>query len=411
MFMSLRRSKFALIGALGAAILAIGAAVALAAVPQPSKDPFYAAPVGLAKKSDGAILRVREVAVQGPTQLYSDKAYQLLFRSESATGKPIAAVTTVLVPSDPGAGPRRLLSYQTAEDSLSLKCAPSYTLQEISAGTTQSSEDLVIALALEKGWDVDVPDYEGPLSEYAVGPLEGRVTLDGIRAAERFKPAGLPGKATEVGMMGYSGGSIPSIWANSMARKYAPSVHLVGDAVGGIVPDPIENLAEVNGGIFAGVIVAASIGVDRAYPSLDLNGLLNATGRKVEATDAVDGDGCSGGVVNSPLSTVKTLSNYPTVAALEAVPRVRAAFGHLDLINKAPGEAPSYFFNEIHDEIAVIGPVEQLFAANCRKGAKIDFVKSNTGEHLTGVGVYALPALDYLASRFASQPAPSTCPS
>jgi hypothetical protein len=211
-------------------------------------------------------------------------------------------------------------------------------------------------------------------------------------------------------MMGYSGGSIPSIWADSMARKYAPSLHLVGDAVGGIVPNPIENLAEVNGGIFAGVIIAASIGVDRAYPELDLNGLLNATGRRIEATDAVDGDGCSGGVVNSPLSTAKTLSNYSTVAQLAAVPRVKKAFGHLDLINKAPGEAPSYFFNEIHDEIAVIGPVEQLFAANCRKGAKIDFVKSNTGEHLTGVGVYTLPALDYLTTRFAGAKAPNTCP-
>jgi secretory lipase len=410
MFMSARRSRFIVVGALGAVTLAISAGVALAAVPLPSKDSFYTAPAGFAKKPNGTILRSRKVAVQGPTQLYSDTAYQLLFRSENATGKPIAAVTTVLVPSDLGAGPRRLLSYQTAEDSLSLKCAPSYTMQVLSAGTTQGEEDLVIALALAKGWDVDVPDYEGPLSEYAVGPIAGHITLDGIKAAERFAPARLPGKATKVGMMGYSGGSIPSIWANSMARKYAPSVHLVGNAVGGIVPNPIENLAQVNGGIFAGVIVAASIGVDRAYPSLDLNGLLNATGRKLAATDAVDGDGCSGGVVNSPLSTVKTLSNYPTVGALEAVPRVRTAFANLDLINKAPGEAPSYFFNEIHDEIAVIGPVEQLFAANCRKGAKIDFVKSNTGEHLTGVGVYALPALDYLASRFAGEQAPNTCP-
>jgi hypothetical protein len=409
MFMSARKSRFTLIGALGAVILAVGAAVALAAVPLPSKDPFYTAPAGFAKKPDGTILRTREVSVPGLVSAAA--AYQLQFRSESATDKPIAAVTTVLVPRDPAAGPRRLLSYQTAEDSLSLKCAPSYTIQMPTAGTTQGEEDQIIEVALAKGWDVDVPDYEGPQSEYAVGPIEGHITLDGIRASEHFAPADLAGAKTEVGMMGYSGGSIPSIWANSMARKYAPSLHLVGDAVGGIVPDPIENLAEVNGGIFAGVIVAASIGVDRAYPALDLNSLLNATGRRIEATDAVDGDGCSGGVVNSPLSTVKTLSNYPTAAALEAVPRVREAFGHLDLINDAVGEAPSYFFNEIHDEIAVIGPVEQLFAANCRRGAKIDFVKSNTGEHLTGVGVYALPALDYLTTRFASEPAPNTCPS
>jgi hypothetical protein len=373
----------------------------------PTRDPFYTPPAGFAAKPDGRILRVREVQVPGLVS--SAAAYQLLFRSEGATDKPIAAVTTLVLPRDPATGPRRLLSYQTAEDSLSLKCAPSYTMQVPQSGTTQGEEDIVIEMALAKGWDVDVPDYEGPQSEYAVGPIEGHITLDAVKAVERFARADLEGSNTEVGMMGYSGGSIPSIWANSMARKYAPGVHLVGDAVGGIVPDPIENLAEVNGGIFAGAIVAASIGVDRAYPSLDLNGLLNTTGRRLEATDAVDGDGCSGGVVNSPLSTVKTLSNYSTVAQLAAVPRVKQAFAHLDLINKAPGEAPSYFFNEIHDEIAVIGPVEQLFAANCRKGAVIQFVKSNTGEHLTGVGVYALPALDYLSARFAGQRAPNSC--
>ncbi len=399
--------RFALLVGLLAVAMAGGARAAVLA---PASDPFYTPPAGYQSAAPGTILRTREVSVVGLTQVAQSTAYQLLYRSEDATGEPIAAVTTLILPSHPSSGPRRLLSYQTAEDSLSLKCAPSYTLQT-GSGSTQSVESGEIALGLLQGWDVAVPDYEGPRSEYAVGPLAGRVTLDGIRAVEQFTAAGLEGAATKVALTGYSGGSIPSIWANALASSYAPSVNLVGNAVGGIVPDPVENLAQVNGSVFAGVIVAASVGVNRAYPSLDLPAILSARGAGLAATDGDDGDGCSGGVTNAPFDTVAELTHYATPAALTALPQVHSAFAHLDLIGGPKPEAPSYFWNAIDDEIAVIGPVDQYYASACQQGAVIDYYRSPVGEHLTGAGLYVPQAISYLEDRFAGDAAPDTCPS
>jgi hypothetical protein len=390
------------------AVVAAGAAAAPTA---PSQDPFYTAPASLAQYKPGAIIRSRAVTPLGLSDATSVTAYELLYRTTSATGQPTATVTTLLLPAAPASGQRKLVSYQTAEDSLTTNCAPSYTIRGgNNGGSTQWAESGEIALLLGQGWDVSVPDYEGPQSEYGVGPLAGHATLDGIRAVEHFAAAQLGGAKTPVGMMGYSGGSIPTLWANSQAHKYAPELNLVAAASGGNVPDPIENLAQVSGGVFAGAIVAVSVGIDRAYPQLDLNALLNAKGRALAAQDGDDGSGCAGGVTNAPFETVAELSNYPTPQALEAVPQVREVFGKLDLIGGSVPEAPSFIYNEINDEIAIVGPVEQMVSSDCARGAIVDFDGDPVGEHLTGAGAYVAPSLLYLEQRFAGDAPTDTCP-
>jgi hypothetical protein len=403
------RSAGRLLLAAAAAALLSAPAVATAAIPVPSADPFYTPPAPLASYAPGTVLRSRTVSVVGLTQLASGSAYELLYRTTDAAGQPIATVTTLLLPSHPASGPRRLLSYQTAEDSLTTKCAPSYTLRSAS-GTTQTAESAEMAIGLLKGWDVAVPDYQGPQSEWAVGPLGGHATLDGIRAVESFAAAGLDGARTEVATMGYSGGSIPTIWASAIAPSYAPALNIVGDAAGGIVPDPIENLTAVNGTVFAGAIVGVSVAVDRAYPSLGLGSLLNARGKALAAQDGADAAGCAGAVTNAPFGTVGDFTAYKTPQALEALPQVKDAYAHLDLIDGPVPKAPSYWYNEIGDELAIIKPVDELYAADCGHGAVIDYHRDPIGEHLTGSVTYVLPSYAYLSDRFAGKPAPDTCP-
>jgi hypothetical protein len=403
------RSVVAVAGA--SLIGAVVNAAAAGAVTPPSQDPFYAAPPHLGSYAPGTVLRSRQVTLFGLSNLASNTAYQLLYRTTGANGHAIATVTTLLEPALPTLGPRKLLSYQTAEDSLTTNCAPSYTMRGgNNGGTTQIAESGEIGLGLQRGWDVAVPDYEGPRAEYAVGPLEGRATLDSIRAVEHFAPSRLEGAATPVGLMGYSGGAIPSVWATSFQPHYAPELNLVGDAAGGIAADPIENLAAINGSAFAGVIIAASVGVNRAYPWLRLNTLLNGRGRALAAADGSDANGCAGGVTNAPLDTVAEFSNYRTPQALQAAPRVRKVFARLDLTTRPAPQAPSFFYNEVLDEIAIIKPVDELFAADCAHGAVIDYYRDPLGEHLTGAATYVMPALNYLADRFDGKPAPNSCP-
>lgn len=394
-----------------AAASLLGSAVALAAPTRPGHDPFYKPPQSLRSYRPGAILRWRKVTLSQTNDLASTTVYQLLYRTTSATGAPIATVTTLLLPSAPGSGQRKLLSYQTAEDSLTTNCAPSYTMRGgNNGGSTQWAESQEVTYGLAHGWDVVVPDYQGPRSEWAVGAIEGRTTLDSIKAVERFAPARLEGTRTPVGMIGYSGGSIPTLWANALARRYAPRLRLVGTASGGNVPNPIENLNTVNGGPFAGTIIGVSVAINRAYPQLRLNEILNAKGRALAAKDGADASGCAGSVTNAPGGTIADYSHYKTPQALETVPRMRRVFKKLDLIGGPLPEAPSYLYQEIHDELAIIKPVDQLVASDCARGAKIDYHRNPAGEHLTGAGAYVVPAVQYLAARFAGKPALDTCP-
>jgi secretory lipase len=204
------------------AMLVVAALVpsAASALTAPASDPFYVQPANIAHYPHGTIVRERQVTLSGPTQTQAAAAYQLMYATTDATGRPVAAVTTVMVPSSPAAGPRRLASYQTYYDSLTLNCAPSYTLQggNSGGGTNGPTEQTMMSEELGQGWDVVTSDYEGLNSEWAVGPMLGHATLDSIIAAEHFTLAGLEGAKTEVTLNGYSGGSEASTWAATPPR-------------------------------------------------------------------------------------------------------------------------------------------------------------------------------------------------
>ncbi len=115
------------IGLLGVTGTVQGAFAASEEVPPPSADPFYTPPPHLASFKPGKILRHRKVTISGVSN--ASAAYQLLYRTTDAKGKPIATVTTLALPSEPAPGPPDLVSIHHAYDSLTLSCAPSYTLR------------------------------------------------------------------------------------------------------------------------------------------------------------------------------------------------------------------------------------------------------------------------------------------
>ena len=54
-------------------------------------------------------------------------------------------------------------------------------------------------------------------------------------------------QATQVGIFGYSGGSIAGEWASELAPAHAPELNLVGTAIGGVPVHLAHNLRYVNG--------------------------------------------------------------------------------------------------------------------------------------------------------------------
>ena len=367
----------------------------------------------MAAYAPGAVLRSRQVAVVGAVQPQARAAYQLMYRTTDAIGGPAAAVATVLIPTSPAPGPRKLVSYQTFYDSLTLNCAPSYTMRGgNNGGSTQPQESAFIAQELQLGWDVAVPDYEGLKSEWAVGPTLGRATLDGIRATESFAPAGLEGARTLVGMNGYSGGAIASTWAEALARRYAPRLNIAAVAAGGIFPDLDYTMSAFDGSIWYGIQIGVLVAVDRAYPQLNLDHLLNAAGRALAAQDGQDAFGCAGAATNEPGGNASRFTIYPSSQALAAALPVRNVLGKLTMETAAPvPTAPSFYYNAINDELARIQPVDQLVAYYCAHRATIDYDRDPAGgSHVGGLAVYWPLALQYLENRLAGKPAADNCP-
>jgi hypothetical protein len=210
----------------------------------------------------------------GPVQAVP--AEQLLYRTSDELGKPSVTVTTVLVPATvvaPATVPPNIVAYLSFYDALSAKCDPSYTLtggDPGSANTTLSDvEQGLVAQYYALGYVVTVPDFEGTSLDWTAGHEAGYGTLDAIRATQSYlgAPASSP-----VGLSGYSGGAIAADWASELGPTYAPSVHLVGVAEGGLAVDFAHNLTYVNGskvwsGIMPAVLAALARSTRTSSPS------------------------------------------------------------------------------------------------------------------------------------------------
>jgi hypothetical protein len=399
-------------GSVAASGLAPASASALT---PPAQDPFYSPPGNLARLAPGTILRARQVTVSGSAQSQTAAAYQLMFRTTSATGQPIAAVTTVLVPPSPAHGPRVLATYEPAYDSLTLNCAPSYTLQggNGGGGSFATLEEGFIANELQQGWDVNVPDYEGLNSEWTVAPLLGRVSLDSVRAAEHFARDGLTqGVGTKVTFNGYSGGSEAADWAAALASRYAPELNIVGVVGGGNFPDFDYTVSQLDGTNWFGIIPGAFEAYSRAFRHFNIDQLLNPAGQAIAAQDGVDAYGCGGATINLAGAYASQYTNFTTTAALAADPLVRRTLNRLSLRYAPYPQVPELLYNSVDDDIAFIRPVDALVKQYCAAGVTVDYDRdAQGGDHVNAIPRYWAATLQYLIGRFAGQPAPDNCAS
>ena len=192
----------------------------------------------------------------------------MLYRSTSQTGTPTVNVTSVIQPPiQPDK--TRVLSYQSAYDSLNPNHEPSYAIWggHTLGGVISNVEAVVFTPFLAEGYTIIVADTEGQGADFAAGPEYGRNTLDSIRAAFNSREVDLPGEA-HVAMLGYSGGAIAAEWAAELAPSYAPDVNkrMIGAALGGVLVHPAHNLHYVDGSVsWAGVMPMAIAGIGRAF--------------------------------------------------------------------------------------------------------------------------------------------------
>jgi hypothetical protein len=409
----------ALFGMVALAAFGLRVAPARAAVPPlPSSDPFYtySGSTPLAQIVPGTVLKVRaiQLVIQGAPTAYS--ANQVLYRTTGELGQPTATVATIIKPLA-AVGVTKLISYQTFYDALGSECDPSYTLAGGNPGYADAQTDATLMQNyLEAGFTVVTSDYEGENLDWAAGQESGYNTLDGIRAAEN--ELGVP-RSTSVGMVGYSGGSIATEWASELAPAYAPELHIVGVAEGGIPVDFAHNLTYINGDNdgWAGVIPAVLVGVSRAF-AFNLDTYLSAYGESV--TGQV-GDQCINNFAGSyPGLTVQQLLK-PQYQNFLAVPTFATIINKL-IMGSTPGQPAEPLFMAVGnhdgtgDGVMVAADVEALAHEYCQQGVPVTFSEYSVGEftgldHTEAIAPFESAALPFLQARFAGAPVVNGCAS
>jgi hypothetical protein len=389
-----------------AAAGAPAAAGAQAAPVLPSQDPFYSYAGPLSGIAPGTILRQRTVPLAG--FVLPATATQVLYRTTNELGRPAVTVATIIRP--PVALGTKLVSYQTAYDSLGPKCDPSYAFRggDAADNSTNDLEEKLVEAYVTAGDAVVVPDYEGVHWDWTAGQESGYGTLDGIRAAESLLK--LPVAGTPVAMVGYSGGSIATDYAAELAGAYAPELHIVGVAEGGVPVDFAHNLAYISGSPgWSGIMPAVLTALARAF-AVNLQPYLSPLG--VKLTEAAPGQCINNFFGSHPGLRYQDLLK-PADQDVFAIRPLAQIVDRLIMSHTGTPRAPMLIgvgnADRTGDGVMVAGDDEALAHAYCQRGVPVQFQVYSGAPHTQGALLFEPAALTFLTARLAGIPAVNGC--
>jgi len=359
-------------------------------VTKPGADAFYNQPEHLEGFSPGEILDRRAVDIRVLRRRLKVDAWHVKFRTSTSDGTPASGVATVMIPHRQADATRRpLLAYQPAIDSLGPSGNPSYTMRR-----GDQLELPVMLLALRRGWVVIAVDWTGPQHSFVDLPLAARFVLDGVRAGLNFEPAGLDAD-TPVGLWGYSGGALATLFAAEQHPQYAPELNVVGVAAGGGGVDVTTSpeMFEV-GNLLSGIPFGACIAASRTFPDFDLAGHLTPHGEAMVA--AAQEMTMEQLALSFPFVRMSSILTVPTISD---VPGTRAGFEATRCGQATPGAA-MFLYHAIHDQATEIADVDKLVEKYRSEGVDVAYRRFRFGEHII-VMFRAVPgALAFLAQRF-----------
>lgn len=370
----------------------------------PSNDAFYLVPDALDQVKPGTILRHRAppqpivacgpVAACGETPLDLEASHQILYRTTDSNGNATATVLTVLVPRH--ADMAKVVSYQVAENSANIDCAPSYVSLLGHQGGRPVVDLQTAQTVLDKGFVVILPDFLGPNGAFLANRLAGQATLDGVRAAINSAPFTGISQKPAVTLWGYSGGSHPTLWAAELQPAYAPELAIAGAAVGGLVPNMPTSIAKINGQPSAGLIATALVGLMKQYQ--ELGGIV--------AQHVLPGyrDKLSYPRHHCAEVTLAEFHNQDILAMFDdrnfllTNPTVTDIFAR-NQVGKQTPRIPLLVYCAIDDIFTPIGVTDSLLDGYCAAGANAEYHRVEAVGHSDLALVGAPKALAWLADR------------
>ncbi|KAH8702201.1 secretory lipase-domain-containing protein [Talaromyces proteolyticus] len=376
----------------------------------PDTDPFYQPPAGFASQKPGSILRERSITASFfgliPEPI---ETHQLLYRTTAVNGSAIASVTTIFKPWFPKTD--RFISFQTAYDSSSTSCVPSYQYQ---LGNPQTDliaqlEFLIIQIYLLMGYIVVSPDYEGPEAAFAPGRLAGMGVLDSMRAVANFKSTlGLNTTSPMIVGTGYSGGSIATGWAASLHPTYAPELNIKGWTQGGTPANLLGTLLNIDGTVFSGFGPDAIAGLSKSSTyGAQLGPIIDEyfTSEGKSAISYTESNCAISDLVNffekSVLSTdIQSLGDGllqdPTIASI-------LAENVMGVVKDETPTAPVFVYHASQDEIIPYSNASTLVDSWCSNGASVNFTTFASGGHITTEILGIVDVVEFVEAAFAGK--------
>ncbi len=404
-------------------------------------DPFYdVTGVSTAGKKPGDILKSRTVLAP---HFPEARVTQVMYVSTDVNGKLVPVTGTVLVPkldlsglvnlplaiqlplpTVPGVGellggnlgvpvggpkytPRPIVGVTPGTRGMGDHCAPSqgFNITTLSPLMVDYSTAEYHQLLL-RGWVVAVTDYVGGGTKvpetYLIGRPQGMAGLDLIRAAQRLPDTGAS-KDSMVGITGYSQGGQSAAWAAQLHPSYAPELKLMGVVAGGVVTDAlaIADFWNQGGLINSGLLLAQMIGLDNAYPELNLKSYIKPQGQKLFESARTQ---C---IYQELLAYPGLRTADVTQPDVMTVPAFRARLAEQQL-GKTPPKVPMYVYHGQLDNIVPYEFGERLRDSWCAQGVSVEY-RSGPYEHLAGIFLGAPGGVQFMADRFAGKPPISNC--
>ncbi|MGH3735229.1 MAG: lipase family protein [Micromonosporaceae bacterium] len=378
---------------LALASIALGLTAPFAVTHPAAAAPAAATTTTTAASTPGDIVSARRIDAPG---FGYARVWSILYRSTDTHGNPITVSGTVAVPYG-SYGNRPIVGYAPGTHGMGDQCAPSRHLEE---GDDQ--EGGLIHQYGWKGFAVAITDYEGLGTpgdhRYMVARSAGHALLDIVRAAQRLTDAGLS-KTAPVALVGYSQGGHAASWGAQLAGSYAPELNVKGVAAGG-TPANLRQVADYNAGRpNFGLVLAAGVGMDAAYPSLELESYLNDAGRAgIEQLR----NGCD----FSPYAN-KRIEDYTTSNPL-ATPQWQSTLDAQNVGGIAP-RMPVLLYHSTSDEIIPYRGARSLRTTWCGQGVRLSFWTYYFLEHAATAAWASPDVTTWVADRLAGKPATSNC--
>jgi acetyl esterase/lipase len=362
-------------------------------------ESFYSAPHHEIAGRPGSVIR-QETLIGGPPEA---TAYRVLYRSTGLRGETIAVSGLVIIPNAPApVSGRPVVAWAHPTTGIVPHCAPS--LANFKFQQMQGLREL-----LNRGYVVTATDYPGLGTPgphpYLVGRSEGYAVLNSIRAAREIARTGTIHRAA---LWGHSQGGQAVLFAAKLAGSYAPEIEIAGVAAAAPATD-----------------LGALLNEDMATP-----GGKNLLAMTLWSWSRVFGASLDGIVDPRALPTVDRLAAVCLESPIDIRPRARAGqelqkrFLMVDnltarepwrsllaenTIGALPPRVPVLILQGTTDDTVRPDVTRRYASRLCAGGSRVQLTMMPGVGHGMAALKGARSATDWIAQRFAGQPAPSNC--